>query len=131
MEKKILNLTQHSPTLEQIQVGVFEPSGGHKKEIQRLLTFDAVPSVLEMYDRANQIALVAKTYGVKFAMIGGAPFFMQFLERALSVNRIEPVYAFSRREVVEQRHVDGKVEKKAIFRHVGFVRVFKMYDEQI
>lgn len=43
------------------------------------------------------------------------------LETELSARRIEPVYAFSTRESVEQTQADGSVRKVNVFRHTGFV----------
>ena len=58
------------------------------------------------------------------AMIGGAPYLMCALEYALLNHAIEPVYAFSQRESIEQTQPDGSVRKTNIFRHAGFVRMF-------
>jgi hypothetical protein len=54
-------------------------------------------------------------------MIGGAPFFMEPLSRALRDAGYKPIFAFSRRESVERTMPDGTVQKVAIFRHLGFV----------
>ena len=54
-------------------------------------------------------------------MIGGAPFFMSALERALLDVGITPLYAFSIRESVEKAAEDGTVTKINVFKHVGFV----------
>ena len=54
-------------------------------------------------------------------MIGGAPFFMGPLERALRENGITPLYAFSKREAADIKQADGSIKKTQIFRHVGFV----------
>lgn len=85
------------------------------------MTFDNIPCVADLQYRADRIALLAKGY--KFAMIGGAPFFMSFLEQALKFVGVEPVYAFSKRESQEQVQDDGSVRKVNVFKHVGFVRV--------
>ena len=55
------------------------------------------------------------------AMIGGAPWMMSALEGALLDAGVQPVYAFSVRESVEQVQPDGSVRKVNVFRHVGFV----------
>ena len=44
-----------------------------------------------------------------------------FLEEALMKRGIVPLYAFSRREVVETPLPDGSVKKTQVFRHLGFV----------
>ena len=54
------------------------------------------------------------------AMIGGAPYLMAELEKALWNRGIEPVYSFSERKSVETEK-DGVVTKVNVFEHVGFV----------
>jgi hypothetical protein len=59
-------------------------------------------------------------------MIGsGIPAFNRYLEEALLNHMVEPVYAFSKRTVVESRDNSGLVQKVAEFRHVGFVRPYQ------
>ena len=118
---KILNLTQHPATTEQVEAGVIEPTD--KAAVQQVLTFDTIPSAAEMERRAYVLAYIAAQSGCKKAMIGGAPFFMSTLEKALAQNGIHPVYAFSQRESVETIKEDGTVVKSAVFRHVGFVEI--------
>lgn len=55
------------------------------------------------------------------AMIGGAMWLMAPLAAAVEARGIEALFAFSRRESVEEPHADGSIRKTAIFRHVGFV----------
>jgi hypothetical protein len=116
---EILNLTQHAATAEQVEAGVVEPE--EKGAVQAALTFDAIPTTSEMADRAAFLARIAVDSGCKRAMIGGAPFFMAPLERALLAAGITPVYAFSVRDSVEQPDGNGGVRKINVFRHVGFV----------
>ena len=136
---RILNLTQHSPTPEQKLAGVTcgDITDGQEQELRKLLTFDTIPTPVEVRQRAQQIAAyAAKTttlvdYGgdsglcvnepFSRAMIGGAPFLMGPLEEALRRVGIVPLYAFSTRESVEQVQPDGSVRKVAVFRHQGFV----------
>ncbi len=117
----IINLTQHTGTPEQ---GVIEPQDmvainvlpATKKQVQDLLTFDAIPSIEELHNRATELAQIAMYSGAKKAMIGGAPFFMSYLEDALKRVYVQPVYAFSVREAVEIDSV-----KTSMFKHIGFV----------
>ena len=118
---EIINLTQHQATAEQIEAGVVEPA--EKAAVQAVLTFDAIPSVEEIQQRALLLAAIAVQSGCKKAMIGGAPFFMSALESALKAQGIAPVYAFSQRESVESIQSDGSVVKTNVFKHVGFVEV--------
>jgi len=118
---KMLNLTQHSSTPD--QTGVVEPTPERKEKIQELLTFDAPPTAEEMSYRAHELARIVLSSGEDAAMIGGAPFFMSTLESVLSGHGITPFYAFSKRESNE-RIVDGKTVKTAVFVHIGYVRAY-------
>jgi len=121
--EKIANLTQHKPTNEQIKAGVIHLEE-KENEIKELLTFDNIPTLKEMEDRAERLARIVVEEGVfKKAMIGGAPFFMSTLEKVLKKYGIKPVYAFSKRIVVEEKLENGEVIKKNIFKHLGFVEV--------
>lgn len=117
----ILNLTQHAASEEQIEAGVVEPASELKDQIRKLLTFEELPEISEIFWRADQLADIADGTGSGAAMIGGAPFLMASLERALWMRNIQPRYAFSRRESVEEKQDDGSVRKVAIFRHLGFI----------
>ena len=121
-EDTILNLTQHAATQDQAEAGVFEPRD--KAAVQDLLTFDSPPREEEIVDRAHLLASLAlrEHEGERgMVMIGGAPFFMSSLERALRQRGLIPVYSFSVRESVESHLEDGTVKKSVVFRHAGFV----------
>jgi hypothetical protein len=144
---RILNLTQHTATTEQIAAGVTsgELSPEQIMEIRSLLTFETLPSSSEVAQRAQQIAKIAscaiwreksalpyaqewageplhtEANCFEYAMIGGAPYLMAPLESALRAHGITPMYAFSVRESVDQTQPDGSVRKVAVFRHAGFV----------
>lgn len=122
---KVLNLTQHRATAEQREAGVFDLHPQHQEKLRELLTFDDLPTAEEVAvdaeiaaDLAADVAAVARCHHV---MIGGAPFLMSSLERALKNRGLTPVYAFSRRESVEETMPDGSIRKVAVFRHEGFV----------
>jgi len=123
--KKVINMTQHNPTPEQAEVGVYNPAEwGRAKE---LLTFDELPSRDEVFDRARQLTEIAlaerERTGAAEVMIGGAPFFMPALYHALLSKGFIPVFAFSRRVSVEKTNPDGTVTKSQVFKHEGFVRL--------
>src|SRR3989344_2926131 len=120
-EVDILNLTQHAATAERVAEGVGEPAD--KEAIQKLITFDELPSTEEMVARAARLADLVAKEGAEVAMIGGAPFFMSTLERALKERGVCTVYAFSRRESVDTPQPDGSVKKTQVFRHAGWVEV--------
>ena len=118
---KILNLTQHTATQEQVAQGVYEPQ--NKKAIQALITFIKAPSKEEMIDRAIQLACIMDAEGATSCMIGGAPYFQGTLERVLKEFGFQPLYSFTERKVVETTNEKGEVVKTAIFSHVGWVEV--------
>jgi len=121
----ILNLTQHAATAEQIAAGVRDvvQHHGEREKLKSLLTFESLPTAEDVYERAYAIAALAQSYFVDVAMIGGAPYLMGALERALNKVGIKPVYAFSERVSVE-KIVSGVVVKTNEFKHVGFVEVW-------
>ena len=90
-----------------------------------------LPTRAEIADRCANIAALAVHNGLggdesddphpTAAMIGGAPWMMAKLERALLEIGVPSVYAFSVRESAEQTQPDGSVRKVNVFRHAGFV----------
>ncbi len=130
----ILNLTQHNTTDEQAAQLVVPPRMT-KEKIRKLLTFEEIPTREEIEARAEELARIASseasfyagdtdnTIWVTRVMIGGAPYLMGALERALRERGFTPVYAFSRRESEEIPQPDGSVKKIQVFRHAGFVEV--------
>ena len=120
---RILNLTQHVATQEQLAEGVFEPLQEMKNTIQRLLTFPELPTKEEIEKTAQALSWMADATGADAAMIGGAPFLMSRLEERLNALNIVPLYAFSQRESVERVQEDGSVRKVNVFRHLGFVEM--------
>jgi hypothetical protein len=77
----------------------------------------ALPSRAMIRHRCQNIARLARAEGFHVAMIGGAPWMMGTLEHCLLDVGIAPIYAFSKRNVVEGD--DGtKVVK---FVHEGFI----------
>jgi hypothetical protein len=115
---KIINLTQHKSTLDQQQAGVFDLEDS--TELKNQLTFNSLPTLSEIQERAQAIALIAESANVKFAMIGGAGYLMPLLEQALKQKGIKPLHAFTQRVSIE-KHENGQVIKENVFKHVGFV----------
>ena len=118
---KIINLTQHQATAAQAAEGVFEPKD--KTAVQQLLTFEDLPKKEDILARAEALADIAEEEGASSAMVGGAPYLMGELENSLKRRSIQPLYAFSIRESVEETLPTGEVIKKNVFRHLGFVEV--------
>ena len=113
---KIVNLTQHFASDEQVEEGVFNLEDN--KELKALLTFNTPPTLLEMQERAEAIASLAVASGATIAMLGGAPYFMVWLENAIQGVGIKTVYSFTERVSVENP-VTG--EKTSVFKHTGWV----------
>ena len=120
---KIINLTQHAATPEQIAAGVFDFVPEIKAQIQALLTFDTIPDAREIKTRAEKLTALVESWGFTKAMIGGAPFLMGALESELKNRGIQPMYAFSVRDSVEKQNPDGSVTKQNVFKHSGFIEV--------
>lgn len=119
----IANLTQHSATPEQKEQGVKDLSKECQEELKKLLTFEEMPTLKEVEKRASEIVFLLQRCEpcATKAMVGGAPYLMCPLENKLIESGIVPMYAFSKREVVEEIGPDGEVVKKSIFRHKGFI----------
>ena len=113
---KIVNLTQHFASDEQRVEGVFDLVDN--SVLKSLLTFNTPPTLLEMQHRAVAITALAEATGATIAMLGGAPYFMGWLENALNGAGIKTVYSFTERVSVENP-VTG--EKTSVFKHTGWV----------
>jgi len=123
----ILNLTQHQATADQLSAGVVDFDATNRAKLSALLTFDNLPSAGLIGEIAEAIADLAIYEGENEdgviptrAMIGGAPFLMPTLEKALIAVGITPCYAFSKRMVIKE--ADG-VKERIVFKHEGFVWV--------
>lgn len=117
----VLNLTQHKATPDQIAVGVFDAPDDLREIIADLLTFDQPPTHAQMRVRARELARIVSMFQVDKVMVGGAPFFMGPLVAELRYIHRASLFAFSRRESVDQPQPDGTVRKVAVFKHAGFV----------
>lgn len=126
---KILNLTQHLATPDQLAAGVVDISERHREWLLAEITFEDPPSAQEMLSRARQIVCLVQHYVKKdggvwrhpAVMIGGAPYFMPMLQRVLKEEGCKVLYAFTRRESVDTIAPDGSIHKTSVFRHAGFV----------
>src|SRR5690606_9122046 len=74
---RVLNLTQHQATPEQLAAGVFDLHPQHQDKLRDLLTFDVLPSpedvAMNAEVAADLAADVAAVAGCRRIMIGGAP----------------------------------------------------------
>ena len=120
----VLNLTQHPATPEQKAQGVEDLEGADLESLRHALTMTEPPDLETIEVRAEWVAaLAASEPWPDAAMIGGAPWLMSSLEKALRKRGIRPVYAFSKRESIEETTRDGCVVKKSVFRHVKLIDV--------
>ena len=116
---RIINITQHVATPEQVEAGVVEPVD--KEKVKTLLTINTRPCQYELMVRAEMLAEIAASSGCKHAMIGGAPYMMRHLEDALHRKGIIPMYAFSRRVSEETIAPDGSIVKTSKFVFDGWI----------
>ena len=119
----ILNFTQHAATAEQLEAGVIDLMQHDLASLKALLNFVGLPTRDEIYERAYAIAALAENLFAETVMVGGAPFLMPVLQKALQMRGITVLYAFSERVSIE-KIVDGVVVKTNEFKHIGFIEVF-------
>jgi hypothetical protein len=145
MSDLIINLTQHLATPDQQVEGVIDLPSKYRERLIKLLTFNELPDCRIIEKRARDIGDLVEEFllddlspvkeefikikkngysgienlGLSF-MIGGAPFLMVPLVDELK-SLGEPMFAFSKRIVVEEAQKDGTVVKKSLFKHQGFV----------
>lgn len=122
---RILNLTQHQATPEQVAQGVVDLDDVDRFNVSLLLTFDELPTRNRIEQAAQQLAEFAdrlcRAYRADAVMIGGAPYLMPELECALRRHGVRFCYAFSKRVAEDQLQPDGSVRKVQVFRHAGFI----------
>lgn len=124
----ILNATQHTSTPAQKEQGVIDMLPEHRKQLVSLLTFDTLPSDVELFDRASSIVMLVSKYACEYVMIGGAPYLMPYLEQAIAIDTGKScVYAFSKRVSKEIVNDLGEVIKTNTFVHEGFVGLPQSY----
>jgi len=96
---------------------------GQKRRIEKLLTFDDLPDEAEILRRVRGLCRIAVVEGATEAMIGGAPYLLLYLDPALRMLGVQPLYAYSKRNVEETTNENGDTVKRSVFRHIGFVRL--------
>ena len=124
----ILNLTQHLATQVQKEQGVIDMLPNHREQLVALLTFNELPNQKEIFNRATELVILASKYSCEYVMIGGAPYLMAPLERAIAIDMgKQSVYAFSKRVSKEITNHHGEVIKTNTFVHAGFVGLPQSY----
>jgi L-lysine 2,3-aminomutase len=120
----MLNLTQHVGTPDQMEDGLIEPSQEVKERVKALLTFEEMPVQSSVDAAVLALAQIALDSGAKRVMVGGAPWLMATLERALYAAGIQPYYSFTKRQSAEVPDGQGGVKKTQTFRHEAFFKAF-------
>ena len=127
---KILNLTQHSPTEDQIAAGVADPDDTvARNRALNVAASDLVgPNVQDIiHNRIADLVEIVLQHGLDHpvwdgrVMIGGLPVLTASLAVTLAKIGCSPVYAVTDRVSVESVQADGSVRKTSEFKHVGFV----------
>ena len=108
-------------TEEQKKDGIIELPAARREQVRSLLTFETLPTSAEVAGRAQQLAELAAGEGAEGAMLGGVPFLMAPLQKALQQRSIRTFFAFSRRRCTEVHTADGNVEKRCLFCYEGLV----------
>ena len=93
----ILNLTQHPASPAQIAAGVVDLTGVELSDLKVALNFAAPPTALQIECSMETVTYLCGRHKAAAAMVGGAPWLMAFLERALRRAGVRPLYAFSQR----------------------------------
>ena len=120
----ILNLTLYPATPTH---GIVELDLADASILQEALAFKTLPTQADLEARAETIAWLAGTRLARAkapcAIIGGAPYLMAPLERALLRKGITPLHAFTVCELVSEVLPDGSTREVSSLRHGGFVSV--------
>lgn len=94
--KAILNLSHHSVSDAQALDGAVEC---YSTEYRDLLRFDSIPTQIQRGKRADALVKFAKLhivpYGINAVLVGGEPYFVNYLERAFTSAGIKTVYSFN------------------------------------
>ena len=120
----ILNLTQHNATADQLAAGIIDLPVDFQIVLKDLLTFPTQYTRDDLEYRALQIHELVRDFCgtskevLEGVMIGGMPSFMPVLESVLISKGIKVGYACTERQS-DDKEVDGKVVKTAIFVHAG------------
>ena len=119
---KVINLTQHTPTMSQAaEVAFVTLPDDVRAQVLALITFAPAEVNYEtLRYRADTLAQIAANSGADVAMLGGAPFFQSFLENALLAQGVGFCYALSERVARDEVQADGSVRKVSVFEHAGF-----------
>lgn len=116
---KVVNLTQHLATKEQIEEGVFDLPEGLREKLVKALIFPAQYTKADLEVAAQEVVNLVKEVDNFRVMIGGMPSLMPVLEKALIKEGVAVSYARTERVSVDQAQADGSVKKVSVFQHAG------------
>lgn len=126
---RIINLTQHAATAEQLAAGVIDLPAEQQELLKKLMTFVEPPTEEYIVNIAYEIEELAHKLRESLdpdqierfgAMLGGALWLMGPLTWLLQYAGFECMYAFSMRVSTEIIQPDGSVTKASSFKHIGF-----------
>lgn len=122
---KILNLTQHLSTKVQSEQGVIEPKD--KEYVKNIITFDDIPNLEDLRQRANLLVDLCREEDVQFALIAGAHWWLIVLEHYLRLHGITPLQSFSKRVSYEHTNENGTTHLVSTFVHAGWMQSPEFY----
>lgn len=120
---KLLNLTQHVATAEQLADGVIEPDELTKKTIRGLLTIHGQPDPVEISMKAQGLTNLVANGGYDGAMVGGKLHLMVNLLHLMNLKGLVCFEADSERVSKDIDNGDGTVTKTTTFQHIGLSRL--------
>lgn len=123
---RIINLTQHKATPDQILAGVEDTKGVTREKLIAALSFHTLPTPGDIEASMQTLLNIMLGYNptaddkIGF-MVGGAPYLMS--EMVVFANVFKLYYAFTQRVSIDIPQADGSVKKEFTFKHEGFVPV--------
>jgi len=121
----ILNITRHKATQGQLDDGVVDLPEYIIDRINRLCTFQPIPTLQELRICAEKVVDILEELNhpdVDGVMCGGAPYFNAILDRALISRGFVPHYPFTVRNYIHTKAINGKTTQEAVYVHMGLVK---------
>jgi len=117
---RILNLTNHSATPAQQQLGLVDIAE-QREYICQLLSFAKIPDVDDIEQRCHKLVGLTLQLEFRAAHLGGATYLTPQLHHMLIANGVDVYYSYSKRQSSEYENQNGEIEKKSIFSFENFV----------
>lgn len=121
----ILNITRHKTTEGQKLDNVVDLPEYIIDEINRLCTFQPLPTLQELRVCAEKVVDIIENLqypDVDGVMCGGAPYFNSILDKALISRGFVPHYPFTIRNYTRTTNPDGSINQQAVYKHMGLVK---------